>query len=219
MARLESAAQPPLLKLVLLGDAGAGKTCLRLRFAKGVFPPGEDTTTTATAAFSVAHVDVDGVGVSVQVWDDDLADPNLDISFDGEVVVFDVTNSATLAAAAAQPPALARRVGIPRILVGTKCDRGDRTVTPAMGEGVAQTHGLRYFEASASTGAGVREAFGAIIRLAAASELRRRRSVLDLAEKQDAFHNRQVFTMRHKTSGYPGRAAKAGGAASTCCSV
>ncbi len=95
MARLENTAQPPLVKLLLLGGAGVGKTSLRLRFAKGVFSPVEAATTAlaaGAAAFSVAHVE--GAG-AVQVWDGSAATSNKGLSFDGVVAVFDVTNGAT----------------------------------------------------------------------------------------------------------------------------
>ena len=213
MARLENAAQPPLVKLLLLGDAGAGKTCLRLRFAKGAFLPAEDSTAAScdAAAFSVAHLDVEGGGVAVQVWDCGAGDPDLGLSFDGVVAVFDVTNSATLASAAARSNLSCGGRGrrIPRILVGTKCDRGDRTVTPAEGKGVAQRHDMLYFEASASTGAGVREAFDAIVCLAnRAARMDKLLDALGDAELHD-------MTMLHVTSGFGARAT----ASTSCCLV
>ena len=211
MAQLENAAQPPLVKLLLLGGAGVGKTSLRLRFAKGVFSPGEanDAATTAgAAAFSVAHVDVDGAGVSVQLWDGGAADSNVDLSYHGVVAVFDVTNGATLASAAAQST-LARGGCMPRILVGTKCDRGDRVVTPAEGESMAQRHGMKYFEVSASTGEGVKEAFEAFIRV-----IRQDRLLASLAAELDQTEVLHTMTMIHQTSGFWARAAEA-----RCCLV
>jgi GTPase SAR1 family protein len=118
--------------------------------------------------------------------------------FDGIVAVFDVTNKATLetfepSGSAAQ--AIREWPGVARVLVGTKCD-GDRKVTRVEGEGVAQRLGMRYFEASASTGAGVREAFDAAIRSAGEHCL--------LRQKTDRV---PLATMMHKSSGFLGRRA------------
>ena len=215
MAQIENAAQPPLVKLLLLGGAGVGKTSLRLRFAKGVFSPGEanDAATTTGAAFSVAHVYVDGAGVSVQLWDGAAADSNVGLSYHGVVAVFDVTNSATLAAAetAAAQVALEQHPRfIPRILVGTKCDRSDRTVTPAEGGSVAQRHGMQFFEVSSSTGAGVRKAFDFIVLL---GKQTRALDMLREAYTRDQRGPEAVLTMIHRTSEFGARAAAAG----TCC--
>jgi Ras-related protein Rab-8A len=212
MARLENTAQPPLVKLLLLGDAGVGKTCLRLRFAKGAFFPAEDAAAGETAAFSVAHVDVNGRGVSVQLWDGGAAEQISGLSYHGVVAVFDVTNSATLASAAAQPALKSAGDGrLLRILVGTKCDRSDRAVTPAEGESMAQRHGMKYFEVSASTGAGVKEAFDAII-LRAFQDLQLASLAAELGQT-GVLHN---MTMIHRTSGFGARAAAAG---TYCCLV
>ena len=120
-------------------------------------------------------------------------------SCDGIVAVIDVTNKATLEAfepsgSAAQ--AIRERPGIARVLVGTKCD-GDRKVTRAEGEGVAQRLGMRYIEASAITGAGVREAFEAAIRSAG------EHCLLRLSKMKMA----PAATMMHRSSGFIGRHA------------
>ena len=131
------------------------------------------------------------------------ADPNLGLSFDGVVAVFDVTNSATLASAAAQSTLCSRRRHTADF-GGHKVRQG--RVTPAEGEDVAQRHGMRYFEVSASTGAGVQKAFDAIIRLAR----------LALTAKLDLC----TVTMIHQTSGFWARVAEAHSAANArCCLV
>lgn len=226
------------VRLLLLGASCAGKTCLRLRFTEGTFPP--ERRKSADFDFSVAKLEVDGVGVNVQVrppppshththtlrthYDPPLTprrhtlhtkvyDADCDCesgpgavaamcigrSCDGIVAVIDVTNKATLEAfepsgGAAQ--AIRERPGIARVLVGAKCD-GDRKVTRAEGEGVAQRLGMRYIEASALTGAGVREAFDAAIRSAG------EHCLLRLSKMKIA----PPATMMHRSSGFIGRNA------------
>ncbi len=53
------------VRLLLLGASCAGKTCLRLRFTEGTFPPERRKSTFFD--FSVAKLEVDGVDVNVQV--------------------------------------------------------------------------------------------------------------------------------------------------------
>ena len=52
-----------LFKIILIGDANVGKTCLVRRFAKGYFPPGQSPT--IGVDFSIKTVDVDGEKVKV----------------------------------------------------------------------------------------------------------------------------------------------------------
>ena len=52
-----------LFKIILIGDANVGKTCLVRRFAKGYFPPGQIPT--IGVDFSIKTVDVDGEKVKV----------------------------------------------------------------------------------------------------------------------------------------------------------
>ena len=119
-------------------------------------------------------------------------------SSDGLVAVFDVTNKASLEVIEPFAAELIRaRPDAARVLVGTKCD-GDRTVARAEGEGVAARLGMQYFEASASTGAGVREAFEAAIR--SAWECSQRKLRLCMSEP--------LQTMAHRTSGFSGRATE-----------
>ena len=142
----------------------------------------------------------------------------LERSCDSLVAVFDVTSSASLEALEPFAAQLIRaRPDTAWVLVGTKCDGGGRQVTRAEGEGVAQRLGMRYFEASASTGAGVREVFEVGVRLARECSQRRRARLLDSVA--DIGH---VTTMLHRTSGFGGRPAlpvPATGAACCACSL
>ncbi|GIL59686.1 hypothetical protein Vafri_14419 [Volvox africanus] len=56
---------PPRVKLVLLGDSGVGKSCLALRFTRGIFDAGSRAT--VGAAFSSATVTVPGSTASCKL--------------------------------------------------------------------------------------------------------------------------------------------------------
>ena len=61
------AASASHFKLVLLGNAGVGKSCLVLRFVRGEFV--DDLDTTVGAAFLTKTVTLDGAPVKVEIWD------------------------------------------------------------------------------------------------------------------------------------------------------
>lgn len=53
-----------LFKVVLVGNAGVGKTCLVRRFTQGLFPPGQGAT--IGVDFMIKTVDVDGEKIKVR---------------------------------------------------------------------------------------------------------------------------------------------------------
>lgn len=54
-----------LFKVVLVGNAGVGKTCLVRRFTQGLFPPGQGAT--IGVDFMIKTVEVDGEKVKVNI--------------------------------------------------------------------------------------------------------------------------------------------------------
>lgn len=58
-----------LFKVVLVGNAGVGKTCLVRRFTQGLFPPGQGAT--IGVDFMIKTVEVDGEKVKVSFFNTD----------------------------------------------------------------------------------------------------------------------------------------------------
>ncbi|KAK7473395.1 hypothetical protein BaRGS_00035368 [Batillaria attramentaria] len=56
-----------LFKVVLIGNAGVGKTCLVSRYTKGFFPPGQMAT--IGVDFMIKTIEIDGDKVKLQIWD------------------------------------------------------------------------------------------------------------------------------------------------------
>ena len=54
-----------LFKVVLVGNAGVGKTCLVRRFTQGMFPPGQGAT--IGVDFMIKTVEIDGEKIKVSV--------------------------------------------------------------------------------------------------------------------------------------------------------
>ena len=61
------AANSSHFKLVLLGNAGVGKSCLVLRFVRNEYV--DDLDTTVGAAFLTKTVTLDGAPVKIEIWD------------------------------------------------------------------------------------------------------------------------------------------------------
>ena len=56
-----------LLKLIIIGDAGVGKTCLLLRFAEENYQ--NSHIATIGIDFKIRTINLDGKNVKVQIWD------------------------------------------------------------------------------------------------------------------------------------------------------
>ena len=56
-----------LVKLLLIGDSGVGKSCLLLRFADSTFTSAYITT--IGIDFKIKNVEIGGKRVKLQVWD------------------------------------------------------------------------------------------------------------------------------------------------------
>ncbi|GMT19567.1 hypothetical protein PFISCL1PPCAC_10864, partial [Pristionchus fissidentatus] len=56
-----------LFKVVLVGNAGVGKTCLVRKFTQGIFPPGQSAT--IGVDFMIKTVNVDDDKIKLQIWD------------------------------------------------------------------------------------------------------------------------------------------------------
>ncbi|XP_047955262.1 ras-related protein RABF2b-like [Salvia hispanica] len=153
-------------KLVLLGDVGAGKSSLVLRFVKGQFVEFQEST--IGAAFFSQTVAVDDATVKFEIWDTagqeryhSLA-PMYYRGAAAAIIVYDITNQASFDRAKKWVKELQAQ-GNPNMvmaLAGNKSDMVDgRTVAPEDAQTYAQENGLFYLETSAKTATNVNEVF------------------------------------------------------------
>ncbi|XP_042028653.1 ras-related protein RABF2b-like [Salvia splendens] len=153
-------------KLVLLGDVGAGKSSLVLRFVKGQFVEFQEST--IGAAFFSQTVAVDDATVKFEIWDTagqeryhSLA-PMYYRGAAAAIIVYDITNLASFDRAKKWVKELQAQ-GNPNMvmaLAGNKSDMLDgRTVAPEDAQTYAQENGLFFLETSAKTAINVNEAF------------------------------------------------------------
>uniref|UniRef100_A0A914WFJ2 Small monomeric GTPase n=1 Tax=Plectus sambesii TaxID=2011161 RepID=A0A914WFJ2_9BILA len=155
-----------LLKFLIIGNAGTGKSCLLHQFIEGEFR--NDTTHTIGVEFGSKVVQVSGKNVKLQIWDTAGQERFRSVTRSyyrgaaGALLVFDVTSRESYNALL-QWLTDARSLASPHIaviLVGNKKDlENDRQVPFLEASRFAQENDLTFIESSALTGENVEEAF------------------------------------------------------------
>ena len=157
-------------KVVLLGNAGVGKSCIVLRFVRDEYNEGQETT--IGAAFLTKNLFLEDCNVKVELWDTagqeryrSLA-PMYYRGASAAIVVFDVTNRESYEGAQNWVKELQRRgdANVVIALAGNKADIKGRTVEADEAREYAKEHGLIYMDTSAKSNLNVKEIFAAIAR-------------------------------------------------------
>ncbi|KAJ1260498.1 hypothetical protein BS78_10G236900 [Paspalum vaginatum] len=153
-------------KLVFLGDLGAGKTSIVVRFAKGLYYEGQEST--IGAAFFSQVLSLGDATVKLDIWDTagqeryhSLA-PMYYRGAAAAIVVFDITSTDSYMRAKRWVDELQRQ-GNPHLvmaLVGNKVDLEERRQVGAQeAMDYAEANGLFFTETSAKTAQNVSELF------------------------------------------------------------
>jgi len=154
------------IQILLLGDSGAGKSSLVLRFADDEFQ--EDFQPTIGIDFKLRTLEINNQTVKVQVWDTAGQERfrTLTHSYfhkaDGIVLVYDVTNDQSFKNISRWMEDIKSqsKEGVDVILVGNKVDLEEkRQVSSSRGQSLADQYGLVYFETSAKINQNVYESF------------------------------------------------------------
>ncbi|XP_031129395.1 ras-related protein RABF2b-like [Ipomoea triloba] len=153
-------------KLVLLGDVGAGKSSLVLRFVKGQFIEFQEST--IGAAFFSQTVAVNDATVKFEIWDTagqeryhSLA-PMYYRGAAAAVIVYDITNQESFERAKKWVQELQAQgnQNMVMALAGNKADLLDaRKVEPEEAQKYAEENGLFFMETSAKTATNVNDVF------------------------------------------------------------
>ncbi|MBA0760657.1 hypothetical protein Gotri_023386 [Gossypium trilobum] len=135
-----------LIKLLLIGDSGVGKSCLLLRFSDGSFTT--SFITTIGIDFKIRTIELDGKRIKLQIWDTA-----------GQERFRTITTGLFLALKHASD-------NVNKILVGNKADMDEskRAVPTSKGQALADEYGIKFFETSAKTNLNVEEVFFSIAR-------------------------------------------------------
>ena len=174
-----------LLKIVLIGDSGVGKTNLLSRFTRDQFNP--DSKSTIGVEFATKTMEVEGKTVKAQIWDTAGQERYRAITSAyyrgaiGALLLYDVTSSLTFQSLNRWLQELRENAdsNIVVMLVGNKCDLAEnRAVSTDEGMGMAKQENLLFIETSALNATNVQESFSQLI-----TEIVHRLSSNDLGAK------------------------------------
>ncbi|XP_056152186.1 ras-related protein Rab-15-like [Lampris incognitus] len=161
-----------LLRLLILGDTGVGKTCLLRRFTEQEFHPSHIST--IGVDFKMKTLEIDGVKVRVQIWDTAGQERYHTITkqyyrrAQGIILVYDVTDQPSfqhIVKWASDVDEYSPNK-LQKILVGNKSDEQmKRQVTKEQGSKLAETYGMDFFETSVYANSNITEAFSHLTQL------------------------------------------------------
>jgi len=160
-----------LFKLLMIGDAGVGKSSMLLRFTDDSFD--EHIQSTIGVDFKVKHLDVNDKRIKLTVWDTAGQERfrTLTSSYyrgaQGVVMVYDVTKRDSfenleqwLNEVKLYSPNNGE--GVVKLLVGNKIDL-ERKVPREEAEAWARSQGMLFLEASAKTKTGIKQCFMEVV--------------------------------------------------------
>ncbi|WMV52003.1 hypothetical protein MTR67_045388 [Solanum verrucosum] len=161
-----------LIKLLLIGDSGVGKSCLLLRFSDGSFTT--SFITTIGIDFKIRTVELDGKRIKLQIWDTAGQERFRTITTAyyrgamGILLVYDVTDESSFNNIRNWIRNIEQHASdnVNKILVGNKADMDEskRAVPTSKGQALADEYGIKFFETSAKTNMNVEEVFFSIAR-------------------------------------------------------
>ncbi|KAI0553682.1 ras-domain-containing protein [Xylaria curta] len=163
---LRDASTADLIKLLLIGDSGVGKSCCLLRFSEDSFTP--SFITTIGIDFKIRTIELDGKRVKLQIWDTAGQERFRTITTAyyrgamGILLVYDVTDQRSFENIRTWFANVEQHAteGVNKILIGNKCDWEEkRVVSTEQGEALANELGIPFLEVSAKSNINIDKAF------------------------------------------------------------
>jgi Ras-related protein Rab-8A len=160
-----------LIKLLLIGDSGVGKSCLLLRFSDDSFTT--SFITTIGIDFKIKTIDLDGKRIKLQIWDTAGQERFRTITTAyyrgamGILLVYDCTDESSFNNIRNWIRNIETHAAdsVNKVLIGNKCDMlTEKAVDTARGQALADEYGMKFFETSAKNNINVEEAFVSIAR-------------------------------------------------------
>lgn len=168
--------EPKKLKVILIGCAGVGKTCLITKFSEDRFDP--RNLSTINAGITSLVISIDDVDYNLQIWDTAGQDKLRDITVIhfrdslAAMIVFDISQRQTFEEVPSWIELLQSRTrDVPFLIVGNKYDLvqndpSDDFVSLDELQEMAQRYNCPCFFASALSGYGVNDCFQELSTLA-----------------------------------------------------
>ncbi len=162
-------------KIIIIGDAGCGKTSLTQRFLTSLFKP--DSSMTIGVDFEVKSLNIKNLKIKLQIWDFGGEErfrfllPTYVKGANGGLFMYDITNYSSLAHMDDWLSIIKEAVGndqvFPILAVGGKADLvDDREISSEEGINAAKLRGVEGFiECSSKTGENVDLTFETLTRM------------------------------------------------------
>ena len=159
-----------LLKALLIGDSGTGKSAVIVRFTEDRFS--DNYVSTVGVDFKIKRMESSGQVIQLQIWDTAGQERFRSITksyyraSNAVLVVFDVKNRESFEHVNYWLEQINREADLKvvKFLVANKCDIEDREVKKEEGEALAQQLGLKYYEVSAKDGKGIEVLFECVVK-------------------------------------------------------
>lgn len=166
-----------LIKLMLIGESGVGKSSLLLRYGDDVFT--SSYISTIGIDFKIKTVELNGKHIKLQIWDTAGQERFRTITNAyyrgamGIMLVFSVDDPKSYQNIKYWMSQIDSHRGydVAKILVGNKSESRNRIITFTQGKTAADEQKTSYIETSAKTGYNVNEAFTELIKLAYQMEI------------------------------------------------
>ena len=159
------ASEPPLYKILLLGDSTVGKTCFLLRYVDDSFLDLHMATIGLDYRLKTLILEEQKI-VKVQLWDTAGQDKfraitrNYYKGASGIILIFDVTNVKSYENIKKWINEIKEEISekVAIVLIGSKIDNvQERKISKEQGDKLASEIGVKFFETSAKTGEGINE--------------------------------------------------------------
>ena len=159
------ASEPPLYKILLLGDSTVGKTCFLLRYVDDSFLDLHMATIGLDYRLKTLILEEQKI-VKVQLWDTAGQDKfraitrNYYKGASGIILIFDVTNVKSYENIKKWINEIKEEISekVAIVLIGNKIDNvQERKISREQGDKLASEIGVKFFETSAKTGEGINE--------------------------------------------------------------
>ena len=159
------ASEPPLYKILLLGDSTVGKTCFLLRYVDDSFLDLHMATIGLDYRLKTLILEEQKI-VKVQLWDTAGQDKfraitrNYYKGASGIILIFDVTNVKSYENIKKWINEIKEEISekVAIVLIGNKIDNvQERKISKEQGDKLASEIGVKFLETSAKTGEGINE--------------------------------------------------------------
>jgi Ras-related protein Rab-8A len=159
-----------VVKMLIIGNSGVGKSCIVLRYVDDSFTP--SFISTIGIDFKIKTVLIDGKKVKLMIWDTAGQERFRTITTAyyrgamGLLLVYDITNTESFEAIKQWMNTIDDEgySDIPKIIVGNKSDKTSRVVSKEMGESIAKEYGAEFYETSAKIDQNVSVAFEELVK-------------------------------------------------------